>query len=67
MVGRSLGASLSHGFLEAVKGRIAFFLPPKLPSDAGCRGTPAPWAGMAGGYGLGAGPGVELVKSWGSS
>lgn len=42
--------------------KSCFFLPPRLPSVAGCRGTQARWEGMAGGYGLGAGAGVELVK-----
>ena len=42
--------------------KSCFFLPPRLPSGAGCRGTQARWEGMAGGYGLDAGVGVELVK-----
>lgn len=57
--GTLIGAFFWHRFPGTVGG--CFFLRPRLPSGARCRGTQAPWEGMAGAYSLGAGTCVELV------
>lgn len=60
LAGKHIGAFPWHLFPGTV-GESCFFLRPRLPSGARCRGTQAPWEGMAGAHSLGAGTCVELV------
>lgn len=58
--GLLLAPSFGTAFRELLE-EECFFLRPRLPSGARCRGTQAPWEGMAGAYSLGASTSVELV------
>lgn len=58
--GLLLAPTFGTAFRELLE-EECFFLRPRLPSGARCRGTQAPWEGMAGAYLLGAGTCIELV------